>query len=211
MRQMSQIRILVVDDHPLYREGMVSALRVRMPDLEVRGAESAEEGLMLLESCPEMDLVLIDLRLPGMDGFGALAAYAARFPTVSRVLISGQEDPGIVRRAFDSGACGFIPKSLPLDEVAIAIRRVLDGGVFAPSRERTPGPGDALTLRQLEVLRLLGEGYTNKEIAAALDITERTAKAHVSAIFGALGADNRTQAVLAAQRLGYLTATPMRP
>jgi DNA-binding NarL/FixJ family response regulator len=198
-------RILVVDDHPLYREGMMSALRARLPELEVLGAGSAEDGLALLESNPDTDLVLIDLRLPGMDGFGALAAYAARFPTVSRVLISGQEGPEIVRRAFESGALGFIPKSMAVDEVAAAIRRVLDGGVFAPPSGLPPGEA-GLTLRQLEVLRLLGAGYTNKEIARALDISERTAKAHVTAIFEAFGAENRTQAVLAAQRLGYLGA-----
>lgn len=197
-------RILVVDDHPLYREGMVSALRARLPGLEVLGAGSAEEGLTVLEGNPETDLVLIDLRLPGMDGFDALAAYAARFPTVSRVLISGQEDAAIVRRAFDAGASGFIPKSMAVDEVAAAIRRVLDGGVFLPAQGEQPPRSGALTLRQLEALRLLGAGYTNKEIAKALDITERTAKAHVAAIFEVLGADNRTQAVVAAQRLGYL-------
>jgi DNA-binding NarL/FixJ family response regulator len=198
-------RILVVDDHPLYREGMVSALRARLPGLEVLGAGSAEEGLTVLEENPETDLVLIDLRLPGMDGFGALAAYAARFPTVSRVLISGEEGAEIARRAFDAGASGFIPKSMAVDEVAAAIRQVLDGGVFVPAQgaERQVRNG-ALTLRQLEALRLLGEGYTNKEIARALDITERTAKAHVAAIFETLGTDNRTQAVIAAQRLGYL-------
>jgi len=199
-------RILVVDDHPLYREGMVSALRAQLPGLEVLGAGSAEEGLRVLESNPETDLVLIDLRLPGMDGFGALAAYAARFPTVSRVLISGQDGAEIVRRAFDAGASGFIPKSLSVDQVTAAIRRVLDGGVFVPAQGEGPSANGNLTLRQLEVLRLLGEGYTNKEIARSLDITERTAKAHVAAIFEVLGADNRTQAVVAGQRLGYLTA-----
>jgi two-component system, NarL family, nitrate/nitrite response regulator NarL len=203
-------RILVVDDHPLYREGMVSALRARLPELEVLGAGSAEEGMTILERHPDTDVVLIDLRLPGMDGFGALAAYAERFPTVSRVLISGQEGAEIVRRAFQAGASGFIPKSMNVDEVTAAIRRVLEGEVFVPSAGEKLAPDSALTLRQIEVLRLLGEGYTNKEIARALDITERTAKAHVAAIFEALGVDNRTQAVLAAQRSGYLTTSPER-
>lgn len=202
-------RILVVDDHPLYREGMVSALRARLPGLEVLGAGSAEDGMAVLEQHPETDVVLIDLRLPDMDGFGALAAYAQRFPTVSRVLISGQDGAEIVRRAFEAGASGFIPKSMAVDEVVAAIRRVLDGGVFVPP-QGAPRAQCGLTLRQLEVLRLLGAGYTNKEIARALDITERTAKAHVAAIFEALGADNRTQAVVAAQRQGYLTEAPQR-
>lgn len=203
-------RILIVDDHPLYREGLVSALRARMPDIEVFGAGNAEDGLRELERLPDVEAVLIDVRLPGMDGFGALAAYAARFPTVSRVLISGLEGAEIVRRAFDAGASGFIPKSMAVDEVAAAIRRVLDGGVFVPAQS-APRPQSGLTLRQLEVLRLLGAGYTNKEIARALDITERTAKAHVAAIFEALGVDNRTQAVVAAQRQGYLAEAAQRP
>lgn len=202
-------RILIVDDHPLYREGMVSALRANLPGVEVDGEGSAEEGLAHLARVAGIDVVLIDLRLPGMDGFGALALYAERFPTVSRVVVSGLDDPQLVRRAFQAGASGFIPKSMSVAEVAEAIRRVLAGEVFVPE----PGRGmtvdttePSLTLRQLEVLRLLGTGHTNKEIAKALEITERTAKAHVAAIFQALGADNRTQAVLAAQQRGYLQA-----
>ena len=211
-------QILIVDDHPLYREGMASALRSQMADVEVLGADSAEDGLQLLVCNPDIDLVLIDVRLPGMDGFAALSAYGTRFPTVSFMLVSGSDEPYYVKRAFDAGASGFIPKSLSVGEVIAAIRCVLDGGVYVPG----PSPGASraalardpiahLTLRQLEVLRLLGEGYTNKEIARALDITERTAKAHVAAIFESLAADNRTQAVLKAQRLGYLRPIASRP
>jgi DNA-binding NarL/FixJ family response regulator len=209
--------ILIVDDHPLYREGMMSALCAQMRDVEVLGAGSAEEGLQVLMGHPETDLVLIDVRLPGMDGFAALALYGARFPTVSRMLISGSEEPHYLKRAFAEGASGYIPKSMAVGEVTAAIRRVLDGGVSAPqdassaaAAAESQDPMAHLTLRQLEVLRLLGEGYTNKEIAKALDIAERTAKAHVAAILEALGADNRTQAVLAAQREGYLLATTNR-
>lgn len=207
-------RILIVDDHPLYREGMMSALRAQLGGVEVLGVGSAEEGLEVLAGDPEVDLVLIDVRLPGMDGFSALAAYAARFPTVSRVVISGQDDPQYLRRAFEAGASGFLSKSMSVGEVSAAIRRVLAGEVYVPDLSQVPpmnaAPGHAveqLTLRQLEALRLLGEGYTNKEIARALQIAVRTAKAHVAAIFEALGAENRTQAVLAAQRLGYLSTT----
>jgi DNA-binding NarL/FixJ family response regulator len=204
-------RVLIVDDHPLYREGLASALRMHLPEIEVSGAASAEEGLEALERHPDVEAVLIDLRLPGMDGFGALAAYAARFPTVPRVLVSGQDGADLVRRAFDAGASGFIPKSMSVEAVAQAIRQVLGGGVFAPEPGAARAERAALTLRQLEVLRLLGEGYTNKEIARALDITERTAKAHVAAIFEALGADNRTQAVVAGQRMGLLPTTAASP
>ena len=198
-------RILVVDDHPLYREGMMGALRAELGGVEVLGAGTAEEGLEVLAADPEVDLVLIDLRLPGMDGLSALAAYAARFPAVARLLVSGADEAALVRRAFAAGASGFLPKSMSVAEVSAAIRQVLAGGVYVPGATTVPpaGPGAQLSLRQLEVLRLLGEGYTNKQIARALDITERTAKAHVAAIFEALAVDNRTQAVVAAQRLGY--------
>lgn len=200
-------RILIVDDHPLYREGLASALRAHLPDIDVLGAGSAEEGLAELNRHPEVEAVLIDLRLPGMDGIAALSIYAERFPTVSRLMVSGHEGAEVVRRAFDAGASGFIPKSLSVEAVADAVRRVLSGGVFAPDPASPQAPASMLTLRQLEALRLLGEGYTNKEIARELEITERTAKAHVAAIFEALGADNRTQAVLAAQRRGLLPAS----
>lgn len=186
---------------------MVSALQVVMPEADVTGAGTAEEGVQALDAFPDIDLVLIDLRLPGMDGMAALSLYGERHPGVPRVLISGEDDEHLVRRAFDAGASGFIPKSLPVDEVAAAIRQVLGGGVFLPSSAKPPSAleAGALTLRQLEVLRLLGEGYTNKEIAQSLDITERTARAHVAAILESLDADNRTHAVIAAQRLGWLS------
>lgn len=211
-------RILIVDDHPLYREGMMSALRAQLADLEVLGADSAEQGLQVLMGNPDIDLVLMDVRLPGMDGFAALSVYGARFPTVSCMLISGSEDPTHLKRAFEAGASGFLPKSMSVGEVTAAIRRVLKGGVYVPDEKRLAAPdgplsGDSiahLTLRQFEVLRLLGEGYTNKEIAQTLEITERTAKAHVAAIFESLGAENRTQAVLAAQRRGYLSSAGRR-
>lgn len=202
-------KILIVDDHPLYREGMVSALRAQLPEFSVPEAASAESGLEALAANPDIDLVLIDLRLPGMDGLTALRLFAERHPQVPRIAISGQDDPDLVRRSFDAGASGFIPKSMSINEVAAAIRLVLAGGVFVPpaasvAEAPTHDGGPSLTLRQIEALRLLGEGYTNKEIAQALEITERTAKAHVAAIFEVLGAENRTQAVVAAQRCGLL-------
>jgi two-component system nitrate/nitrite response regulator NarL len=199
---------LIVDDHPLYREGLIGALRARLGGFSVSGAGTAEEGLALLEAHPDIELVLIDLRLPGMDGFAALRLYGERFPAVARVVVSGSDDAALVQRAFAAGASGFIPKSLAVEAVAAAIRRVMQGELYVPQIGEPVAAAAAspasLTLRQLEVLRLLGEGYTNKEIARALDITERTAKAHIAAIFAALNADNRTQAVLAAQRAGWI-------
>jgi DNA-binding NarL/FixJ family response regulator len=204
-------RILVVDDHPMYREGMMSALGKELPDATVAGAGSAEEGLEMLRRAPDTALVLMDLRLPGMDGLAALALYGESHPDVPCMVVSASDDPDLVKRAFDAGASGFIAKSMTLAEVGDAVRKVLGGGVFV--REEAPPPaanGGTLTLRQLEVLRLLGEGYTNREIAQTLQIAEGTAKAHIAAIFEALEADNRTQAVVAAQRRGLLPTSSKR-
>lgn len=205
------LKVLIVDDHPLYREGIISALRTRMSGVQVQGTGSAEEGLQVLMRDPQIDLVLIDVRLPGMDGFAALALYGARFPAVPRVLISGSDNPAYLKRAFECGASGYIQKSMAVHEVIAAIGKVLAGGVSVPDAPpardtEALDPLARLTLRQLEVLRLLGEGYTNKEIGKALEISERTARAHVAAILEALDADNRTQAVLSAQRRGLLPA-----
>lgn len=201
-------RILIVDDHPLYREGVVSALRSQLRGVEVLGAGSGEEGMQVLARDPAIDLVLIDIRLPGMDGFQLLLLCSQRFPSVATMLLSGVDDPGLARRAIEAGASGFLPKSMSVAEVSAAIRHVLGGGVFTPPPAAWERPASAshgaLTLRQLEVLRLLGEGRTNRDIGEALQITEHTVKAHVAAILDALGVENRTQAVVAAQQTGYL-------
>ncbi len=197
------LRILLIDDHPLYRHGFIAALQARMPGVAINGAANAAEGLANLDQHPDTDLVIVDFRLPDTDGLATLERCAARHPLVPRVLISGDEDVELARRALAAGAAGFIPKSLGVDEVERALRLVLDGGIYV--RQQMPiAPRGGLTLRQLEVLQLLREGRTNREIAHALHITERTAKAHVSAIFEALSVDNRTQAVIAAQRAGLL-------
>jgi DNA-binding NarL/FixJ family response regulator len=125
-------------------------------------------------------------------------------------MISGDEQNGVAARAVASGASGFIPKSFTADEMIAAIRQVLAGDVFVPATaDLTQSPDShGLTLRQLEVITMLGRGFSNKEIARALDVAERTVKAHVSAVFEALNVRNRTQAVLVAQRRGYLPASP---
>jgi len=202
-------RILLVDDHPLYHEGLASAFARLAPDLGIESACSAEAGLALLRSspAPSIDLALIDLVLPNTDGITALALFAAAVPHVPRVLISGREDPDVARRARDAGASGFVPKSLPVDRLIAGLRRVLDGGAYfdalVDARSVTPAT-EQLTLRQLEVLQLLGEGRSNKEISSALSIADRTVRAHLTELFRTLGVSGRTQAILTAQRLGLL-------
>jgi DNA-binding NarL/FixJ family response regulator len=205
--------ILLVDDHPLFHEGLASAFARLAPELEIVGAETSAAGLELLRTQP-IELALVDLVLPNSDGLSTIAAYAAEAPHVPRVLISGREEPELVRKARAAGASGFIRKSLPLTALLDALRRILDGNAYFElesaadhSSERLVGAraGAAeLTLRQLEVLRLLGAGWSNKEISAQLCIAERTVRAHLTELFRALGASSRTQAVLVAQRLGLL-------
>jgi len=206
-------KILIVDDHPLYREGVMTALRGQPLRALVLGASSAGEALRILEDDPTVDLVLVDLRLGKEDGLEGLRQIGARHPPIARMLISGHESPGIVRAAMGAGAQGFLSKSLSIGQVVKAINTVLEGGVSWPEsdaalRPVSPGPAavsHGLTLRQLEVLGLLGRGNSNAEIAKDLGISERTAKAHLKAIFNALGVDTRVKAVIRAQELGLLS------
>jgi DNA-binding NarL/FixJ family response regulator len=139
-----------------------------------------------------------------------LKIIGARFPTTACIMISGDEQDGVAARAVAAGASGFIPKSFTADEMIAAIKQVLAGEVFVPARAKDATPEHSgLTLRQLEVISMLGRGFSNKEIARALDVAERTVKAHVSAVFEALNVRNRTQAVLVAQRRGFLPSTPV--
>ena len=205
-------KILIVDDHPLYREGVMNALRGQPLRALVLGASFAGEALRILDDDPTVDLVLVDLRLGKEDGLEGLKQIGARHPPIARMLISGHESPGIVRAAMGAGAQGFLSKSLSIGQVVKAINTVLEGGVSWPEsdaalRPVSPGPAavsHGLTLRQLEVLGLLGRGNSNAEIAKDLGISERTAKAHLKAIFDALGVDTRVKAVIRAQELGLL-------
>ncbi|MEO7037126.1 MAG: response regulator transcription factor [Polyangiaceae bacterium] len=211
------VQILLVDDHPLFHEGLASAFARLAPDLSIVSADSAEAGLTVLRDSSHIELALIDLILPTLDGLAALALYAAEFPHIPRLLISGKDDAAIIAKARDAGASGFLRKSLPLDQLLAALRAVLDGGAYFDLRTPVPpalvgregadsgrDPSGDLTLRQLEVLKLLGSGRSNKEISSELAIADRTVRAHLTELFRTLGVSSRTQAVLAAQRLGLL-------
>lgn len=200
------MNILIVDDHPLFRAGFHAVLEQSSLQAGVRSVSSLPEGIKALEADPDIALVLMDIHLRGDDGFAALKIIGQRFPTTACVLISGDEQAGIATRAVNAGASGFIPKSFTANEMIAAIQQVLAGEVFIPPQPELQQARAAtgLTLRQLEVISMLGRGFSNKEIARALDVAERTVKAHVSAVFEALGVRNRTQAVLEAQRRGLL-------
>lgn len=200
------MKLLIIDDHPLFRAGFHAVLEQSDLDAEVLSVSSVSEGLQLLKRDGDIALVLLDIHLRGEDGINALKLIGEKHPTTACIMISGDEQEGVVNRAIAAGASGFIPKSFTADEMIAAIRKVLNGDVFVPTstQHAAAKDGTTLTLRQLEVISMLGRGFSNKEIARALDVAERTVKAHVSAVFEALNVRNRTQAVLVAQRRGYL-------
>jgi len=200
--------LLIADDHPLFRAALRGAAVEAEAGTGIIEAGTLDDTIAALESHPDIDLVLLDLHMPGNHGLAGLAALRAQFPAVAVVLVSANEDPQVVRRALDHGAAGYIPKSAGLDEMREAIRTVLACEQWLPPSLRSAVeradslPGDAdlaarlasLTPQQFRVLALVAEGLLNKQIADRLDVQERTVKAHLSAIFEKLGVRNRTQA-----------------
>lgn len=208
------IRILIVDDHPVVRDGLVAMLGTQ-PDLGVVGtaADGAEDVRRVLELGPAV--VLLDLEMPEMDGVEALRQIRAASAEAHVIVFTAFDTDERILAAIQAGASGYLLKGTPRDELFRAIRVVSQGGSLlqpvVASRliqrlshaARSPA-ADSLTPRELEVLRLIAQGKANKEIAAALTVTERTAKFHVSAILAKLGATNRTEAVKIAARRGLV-------
>ncbi|MCI4567178.1 response regulator transcription factor [Lysobacter sp. CFH 32150] len=200
--------LLIADDHPLFRAALRGAAADAVADLQVREADSLDGVLAVLESEPDIDLVLLDLHMPGNHGLAGLAAVRAQYPGVAVVVVSANDDPRVVRRALDHGAAGYLPKSSGLDELRNAIRTVLACEQWLPATLRSSAARaqssthDAnlaarlasLSPQQFRVLVLVAEGLLNKQIADRLDVQERTVKAHLTAIFERLGVRNRTQA-----------------
>lgn len=208
-------RIVIADDHPLFRTALGHALAATLDDPDLQETADLDATLALLDRDPPVDLVLLDLHMPGSQGLAGLARLRVQFPEVAIVVVSANEDPYVIRRALDQGAAGFIPKSAGLDELSGALEAVLDCRTWVPPRlERAvasaePDDDDAdlalrigqLTPQQYKVLKRVADGQLNKQIADALDIQERTVKAHMSEIFQRLGVRNRTQAGVAFRRL----------
>ena len=215
------MKVLLVDDHHLVRAGM-RPLVEKLADgaaVSVFEAASFEQAVALADTHPDLDLALLDLRLPDVVGFAALCDLQERHPGLPIVVVSGEDDPALMREAIEHGALGFIPKSSNPDVILGALRLVLAGGTYlprqimaAPAKPRAPAaPAPAvpqgldLTPRQLDVLRLVIAGKPNKVICRELDLAEGTVKSHIAAAFRALGVSSRVQAVLAASRLGIRT------
>jgi DNA-binding NarL/FixJ family response regulator len=223
------LKLLVVDDHPLIREAVQGVVTRLEPGAMVLAVGDSERGFAIADAEPDLDLVLLDLNIPGLAGIPALKAWRRRYPEVPVVVLSSADDRPTVLAAIAAGAAGFIPKSSPNEVLLNALRLVLAGGKYLPPEALAPVTGSGaraarvateralsletlgLTDRQAQVLKLLAAGKSNKLICRELDLAERTVKAHISAVFRALGVTTRTQAAVAAARLGLGAADEAKP
>ena len=203
-------RFVIVDDHPLFRGALRQVLEGLFPSVAIEEAGALEGVVEILGRGEEVDLVLLDLAMPGVRGFSGLLYLRAQFPAVPVVVVSATEEPGAIRRSIEFGASGFIPKSLGTEAIHGAVTAVLAGDVWTPTGvDRGEDAGEVaavqrlatLTPQQVRVLMMLSEGLLNKQIAYELSVSEATVKAHVSAILQKLGVESRTQAVIAAGRI----------
>jgi len=205
-------RIVIADDHPLFRDALRLAVSQTVVDGDITEADSFDSLCARLKAAPDADLVLLDLNMPGMHGLSGLLYLRAEFAAVPIAVISANENPRVVRRALDLGAVGYIPKSAAAAEIREALSALLAGESWLPAVLDSRHPGNAdesalaallntLTPQQSRVLMLLSDGLLNKQIAHAMQVSEATIKAHVSAILHKLGVDNRTQAVILARQL----------
>jgi DNA-binding NarL/FixJ family response regulator len=209
---MADTQIIIVDDHPLFRDAMKAALSASAEKLVISEAGSLDEATARLGNGKDCDLILLDLKMPGVQGLSGLAYLRAQYPDVPVAIVSGQEETAIVRRAMALGASGYIPKSTSADVMRAAVAAILAGDVWAPATNAEPTAQEreiddlskrlaTLTPQQVRVLMMLRAGLLNKQIAYELDVSEATVKAHVSAILLKLNVDSRTQAVIAAGKI----------
>lgn len=205
-------QLLIADDHPLFADALMMALRQEsLAESQIELASTLDETLSKLQSGPDYDLLLLDLRMPGSEGFFGLIQIRKEFPEVPVVVISGSDEPNIIARTRAFGALGFITKSTPTADIRSAVLSVLEGDEVWPENLPPIEEKDDLvdiarrvndlTDQQLRVLQQLQQGRLNKQIAFDLNISEATVKAHVTAIFRKLGVLNRTQAVILMNRL----------
>jgi DNA-binding NarL/FixJ family response regulator len=205
-------RLIIADDHPLFRGALREALSRLFEKADIAEAGNFEEISKLLERGMDVDLILLDLSMPGVRGFSGLMYLRAQYPSIPIIVVSASDDPAVIRRCMEFGASGFIPKTVGIEEMRGAIERVFEGGVWTPPDIEIDTRSDAqsadllarlasLTPQQVRVLMMLSEGLLNKQIAYELGVSEATVKAHVSAILQKLGVESRTQAVIAASKI----------
>jgi DNA-binding NarL/FixJ family response regulator len=208
------MKLLIVDDHAVVREGVAAMLIQANPGSDILQAETAETGLALAAAHPDLTAIILDFTMPGLAGAAAIQAFGAARPDVPLIVLSASEHPPDVQRAIDAGALGYVPKSATPKTIMLALGLVLQGEMYLPPLLLAPAaalPPDAaarapglarLTERQLEILAMLTSGLPNKVIANRIGVSEKTVKAHVTAIFKALDVVNRTQAAKAARAAG---------
>jgi len=212
------MKILIVDDHAVLREGLAALLSAIDPKPTIIQASTAREGFALVDEHPDLDVLLLDLIMPEINGVEALLEFGRKRLTLPIIVLSSSEDPADVRRALASGALGYVPKSAGQSVLFSAIQLVLNGDVYVPPlmlRDAFVSPqvprsqsgthaDNILTARQIEILAFLSEGQPNKSIATKLGVSEKTVKAHITAIFKSLKVVNRTQAAAVAREAGLI-------
>jgi len=212
------LKLLVVEDHALVREGLVRLLGQIEKGATVLESADFESALTVLDNEGEFDLVLLDLALPGIDGFAGLDILRRRYPAMPVAVVSAFDDTPTITRVLNLGASGFIPKAFSGEALLSAVREVLAGNIFRPSGQQGARLDDAIpvppskvsvkpdeigiTDRQAQVLALMVRGLSNRDIADQLDLSEGTVKIHATAVFKALGVNSRTQALVAVARYG---------
>ena len=211
---MESITLIIADDHPLFRAALREAVAQLLPGVTIIEASSLETLQQVVALHTDADLILLDLHMPGAQGFSSLIYLRAQYPAIPVAVVSAAEEPAVIRRALDFGAAAYIPKSTPIEQIGSALRTVLEGGVWLPEGVTESSASDAeskerelarriasLTPQQLRVLLMLADGRLNKQIAGDLDVSEATIKAHMTAVLRKLGLFRRTQAAVLAQRL----------
>src|SRR3954466_15922045 len=204
--------LVIADDHPLFRDALRQAVASVLTSANIEDAGSFEELTALLEQNSEVDLILLDLTMPGINGFSGLIYLRAQYPAIPVVIVSASDDAETIRRSVDFGASGFIPKRFGVDTLRDAVLKVMDGDVWIPPDVDLSSAADPemtrlrdrlvrLTPQQVRVVMMVAKGLLKKQIAYELGVSEATIKAHVSAILQKLGVESRTQAVIAAAKI----------
>lgn len=217
-QELAEVAFIVADDHPMVRDALALALRGAFPNAEIALAGTLDETSAAIAARPDVDLVILDLDMPGMQGLAGVSMLRASHPSAPLVIVSATRNPAAMRQAVEMGAAGFIPKSAPMDEIIGSVRAVMRGEIILP-----PGAGDGalspsdadlatraakMTPQQHRVFALMAEGKPNKIIAYDMQIGEATVKAHVTEILRKMGVHSRTQAIVLAQRLALDPAAP---
>lgn len=205
--------VLIADDHPLFRDALKRAVAQAVPDARLVEVEDVASLQVAVDAHPELELLLLDLQMPGASGFSALVHIRHQHPGLPIVVVSAHEQGAVIRRAIAHGASGYIPKSTAATQIVEAVSRVLEGDLWVPPSVRGAGSRlredeanaaaqvSGLTPQQFRVFGMIADGLLNKQIAYELGVSEATVKAHMTAIMRKLGVSNRTQAALLASHL----------